>query len=65
MNQERFYLIADLEGYTPQVSRLISMLNYARFTTLASVRNLTMEQLDHLHDKESNSIGALPDHSHC
>ncbi|WP_271755011.1 DinB family protein [Cohnella sp. JJ-181] len=35
------------------------MMNYARFTTLAAVKNLTVEQLDFLLDSESNSIGAL------
>ena len=38
------------------------MLTYARSTTLAAVEGLTMNQLDHLHDAESNSIGALLAH---
>jgi uncharacterized damage-inducible protein DinB len=38
------------------------MLTYARSTTLAAVANLTMAELDHLHDAESNSIGALLAH---
>ena len=38
------------------------MLTYARSTTLAAVEGLTMAELDHLHDAESNSIGALLAH---
>ncbi|CAI6087318.1 hypothetical protein COHCIP112018_05447 [Cohnella sp. JJ-181] len=59
LNTDNIYLITDIPGYSPQVSRLLSMMNYARFTTLAAVKNLTVEQLDFLLDSESNSIGAL------
>jgi uncharacterized damage-inducible protein DinB len=38
------------------------MLTYARQTTLAAVNGLAREQLDHLHDARSNSIGALLAH---
>lgn len=38
------------------------MLTYARATTLAAVDGLTTAALDHLHDPESNSIGALLAH---
>lgn len=38
------------------------MLSYARHTTLRAVEGLTREQLDHLHDERSNSIGALLAH---
>ena len=38
------------------------MLSYARETTLKAVEGLTREQLDHLHDERSNSIGALLAH---
>lgn len=52
-------LIADLPGYSPDISRLLSMMNYARFTTLQEVKDLTMEQLDFVAEKGGNSIGAL------
>ncbi|WP_456287832.1 DinB family protein [Paenibacillus sp. AK002] len=52
-------LIADLPGYSPDISRLLSMMNYARFTTLQEVKGLTMEQLDFVAEKGGNSIGAL------
>ena len=38
------------------------MLSYARSTTLGAVDGLTMAELDHLQDAESNSIGALLAH---
>jgi len=56
------YRILPLPGYTPIVGRLVAMLSYARQTTLDAVDGLTREQLDHLHDERSNSIGALLAH---
>ena len=38
------------------------MLMYARSTTLGAVEGLTLAELDHLHDAQSNSIGALLAH---
>lgn len=55
----KIYLITEIAGYTPKVSHLISMLNYARFTTLEATEAMSMEQLDYLLDENSNSIGAL------
>ena len=59
MDSERIYLVSDIEGFTPQIGRLVSMMNYARLTTLGTVKGLNTKQLDYLHDSESNSIGAL------
>lgn len=59
VNYATLYRITDLEGFTPHVSRLISMMNYARHTTLDSVKGLTVEQLDYLPTPQSNSIGML------
>jgi uncharacterized damage-inducible protein DinB len=57
--REKFFLITDIPGYTPNISRLICMMNYARQITLESVKGLTVKELDYLHDEQSNSIGAL------
>lgn len=54
--------IEPLAGYSPLIGRLVGMLTYARATTLAAVRGLTPAELDHLHDPQSNSIGALLAH---
>ncbi|MFD2699602.1 DinB family protein [Paenibacillus shunpengii] len=59
MNMDQIYLITSIPGYTPQISQLISMMNYARYTTLEEVKGLSKDQLDYLLDTESNSIGAL------
>lgn len=59
INMDNIYLITDIPGYSPQIGRLLSMMNYARYTTLAAVKDLNVEQLDYLLDAESNSIGAL------
>jgi len=56
---QNLLLITDVPGYTPQISRLVSMMNYARFTTLEATKDLTQAQLDYLLDAQSNSIGAL------
>jgi uncharacterized damage-inducible protein DinB len=54
--------IEAIAGYSPAIGRLVGMLTYARSTTLAAVAGLTMAELDHVHDPESNSIGALLAH---
>jgi uncharacterized damage-inducible protein DinB len=56
------YRILPVTGYTPTIGRLVAMLSYARQMTLKAVEGLTREQLDHLHDERSNSIGALLAH---
>jgi uncharacterized damage-inducible protein DinB len=56
------YFIHPLPGYTPTIGRLVGMLAYARTTTLEAVEGLSRQDLDHLHDEHSNSIGALLAH---
>lgn len=63
MEFDKLFLVADIPGFTPQIGRLVSMMNYARWTTLQTVKKLTTEQLDYLHDSRSNSIGALLRHA--
>jgi len=54
--------IESIDGYAPAIGQLVGMLTYARSTTLAAVEGLSVADLDHLHDEESNSIGALLAH---
>jgi uncharacterized damage-inducible protein DinB len=54
--------IEPIPGYTPAIGRLVCMLRYARSTTFAAVEGMTVAELDHLHDPQSNSIGALLAH---
>lgn len=46
MNMDNIYLISDIPGYSPQISRLISMMNYARYTTIEEVKDLSIDHLD-------------------
>jgi uncharacterized damage-inducible protein DinB len=59
IEKEKLHLITDVPGYSPNIGRLICMMNYARFSTLHSVKGLTLKELDHQFDDKSNSIGAL------
>ncbi|WP_160032135.1 DinB family protein [Paenibacillus sp. An7] len=59
IDMKQIFLITDIPGYSPQISRLLSMMNYARFTTIEEVKDLTVQDLDFLTDSNSNSIGAL------
>jgi len=56
------FLIEDVPGFTPQIGRLVGMIKYVRATTLQAVHGMTQEQLDHVQDGQSNSIGALLAH---
>ena len=47
------------EGYTEQVSILVSMMDWMRATVLRSVEGISQKELDFLLDKDSNSIGAM------
>ncbi len=47
------------QGYTDQISILISMMDWMRATVLRSVDGITQKELDFLLDEESNSIGAM------
>ena len=53
------FVIDKLEGLHVEFSKLVSMMNYARYTTMQAVESLTIEELDYLYDKEANSIGML------
>ena len=62
MSERDLFLIGDIPGFTPQIGRLVSMMNYARYTTVSAVAGLGVDELDYLHDPQSNSIGALLSH---
>lgn len=62
LDNDRLFLIDEMKGFTTEFSKLISMMNYARDTTLQAVGELTVEQLDYLYDESANSIGMLLAH---
>lgn len=45
--------------YSPQVGTLVSMLNWMRGAILEPTQGLTVAELDYLHDRKANTIGAL------
>lgn len=49
-------------GFTPQIGTLISMLDWVSDSVIKYNAKLTVEQLDYLHDKDSNTIGSLMMH---
>lgn len=51
--------IKEQTGYSPQISYLVSQMDYVRKTTLDSVKGLTPTELDFLPCEDGNSIGAL------
>jgi uncharacterized damage-inducible protein DinB len=53
------FTIDTRKGYSPQISYLVSQMDYARKTTLDSIKGLTTLELDFLPCKDGNSIGAL------
>ena len=56
---ERDNVIGAREGFSPQVGTLLSMMTWMRSVILTSVKGMTIEQLDYIHDENSNSIGSM------
>jgi uncharacterized damage-inducible protein DinB len=56
---EGMYVIGPIKGYTPHIGILVSMLNYNRQTIIEMVKDLSVEQMDYLHDPKANTIGSL------
>ena len=59
---ENSYAFTDLNSFTPHISRLVYMMNYARLTTLQAVKGLSQEELDAHLFEEGNSVGMLLEH---
>jgi hypothetical protein len=56
---DRVNVVGPREGFSPHVGTLLSMMTWMRTAILRPVKDMTIEQLDYLHDKNSNSIGAM------
>jgi hypothetical protein len=57
--QDNMNIIGPREGYSPHIGTLVSMMTWMRTVMLEPAQGLTMAQLDYIHDKDSNSIGAM------
>ncbi len=56
---ENMHQFGKREGYTDQISILVSMMDWMRTTILRSVNGISQKDLDFLLDDKSNSIGAM------
>jgi len=59
VEEDSTFMVGPVKGYTPYIGILVSMLNYNRASVVKMVKDFSVEQLDYLLDKNSNSIGAL------
>src|SRR4030095_10922663 len=57
--EEDINIIGPKEGFSPHIGTLVSMMNWMRFAVLQPVKDMSVEQLDYLHDPKANTIGAL------
>jgi len=51
--------IGNVEGASPQIGAMISMLEDLKDRVESRVKNLSQYEIDHLHDEKANRIGAL------
>lgn len=56
---DRINVLGPKDGFAPHVGTLLSMMTWMRDAILGPVKNMTPEQLDYVHDSDSNSIGAM------
>lgn len=54
--------IGNIEGASPQIGAMISMLEDLKDRVEEAVKNMSQYEIDYLHDKEANRIGALVMH---
>lgn len=59
MADDSIHIIGPKEGYSPHIGTLVSMMNWMRMVVLGSVKGMTKDELDYLHDPKSNTIGAM------
>jgi uncharacterized damage-inducible protein DinB len=62
MESNSIYLIKEKNGMKKDFSLLLSMMDYARFTSISEVENIPLEMLDYRCHDEANSIGMLLAH---
>lgn len=62
MSKEKTLIIENKEGLSAEFSKLVSMMEYVRSTTIDEVTGMSIEELDYLYAKDANSIGMLLAH---
>lgn len=59
IHEDSWGIVGPREGFTTHIGTMYSMLSMMRHLILAPVQGLTTEQLDYVHDANSNSIGSM------
>jgi len=57
--EDNIHQVGPKEGFSPQVGTLVSMMNWMRMVVLQSVKDITRQDLDYIHDQKSNTIGSM------
>ncbi len=56
---DSIHIIGPIEGYSPQVGTLVTMMTWMQDSLERAAKGLTQTELDYLHDAKSNTIGAM------
>ncbi len=56
---ENINIIGPKKGFSPNIGTVVSMMAWMREAVIESVKSLTVNQLDYLHDAKANTIGSL------
>ena len=56
---ENINIIGPKKDFSPHIGTLVSMMTWMRTTIVEPVKNMTVSQLDYVHDAEANTIGSL------
>ncbi len=59
VDPDNLNIIGPQKGFSPHVGALVSMMAWMRNTILNPVQDLSVKELDYIHDENSNSIGAM------
>jgi len=57
-DKEDIFLIGPIDGFTPQIGTLVSMMNWIHWYK-QTITGLSAEEMDYLYDSNANSIGTL------
>lgn len=63
--KDKTFILECTEGYSPEIGRLLAMMEYARETTIDAIRHLSVEELDYRIEGQGNSTGSLLLHIAC
>ena len=56
---ENINIIGPKKGFSPHIGTLVSMMTWMRTTIVEPLKNMTVSQLDYVHDAKANTIGSL------